>query len=294
MAAGNGDRIISWQNGPISLLVHFAQLPRRERELDAPCLARTQMDSLKAFQLHTRRDRGLRGLDVKLDDFITIARACVAHLGGYRDGVTSVDRGAARVRRAITEARIAQAESERIHHLALEVAISSVTHRVISKCRQIAGGAIESNWQASRGIVLAGESFRNGVAAFLAGIPCLEQCIRVLVGPRHSQRAAGREHHNQRLARRAQRFEQVLLRRGKFNAGAVAAVEAVDVHIHLFAFKIGREADECDDGIGVLCRLNGLARANCSPAESTRDRQSDRWESARTPRGCHAAAYRQN
>ena len=53
-------------------------------------------------------------------------------------------------------------------------------------------------------------------------------------------------------------FEQLLLCGGQRDVGAVAAGEAGDVDGHLFAFEVGREADEGEDYVGFLDDVEGL------------------------------------
>ncbi len=80
----------------------------------------------------------------------------------------------------------------------------------------------------------------------------------MLVGPVKCDGAAALQYDDERLAGRSKCFQQLLLRRGQIEAGAIAAIEAVDLDGHLFAFKLRREADECDDDIGFLGTRNGL------------------------------------
>ena len=75
----------------------------------------------------------------------------------------------------------------------------------------------------------------------------------------HVSYGAAVEHHDdQRLAGGGDGFEHLLLDFGEFDRGAVAAAEAFDLDGHLFAFELGCESDEGDDGIGFAGDGDGL------------------------------------
>src|ERR1700716_1748318 len=54
-------------------------------------------------------------------------------------------------------------------------------------------------------------------------------------------------------------FEELLLRGGQGDVGAVAAREAGDVYGHLFAFEVGGEADEGEDYVGLFDDVESLS-----------------------------------
>ena len=101
-----------------------------------------------------------------------------------------------------------------------------------------------------------------GRAAFFAGVPRFENRVGVLLGPVHAERAAVRQHHDQRLAGCGDRFEQVLFGLGQIEAGAVAALEAFFVDLHLFAFEFAGDADNGDDDVGVFRGFDGFGRGS--------------------------------
>ena len=53
-------------------------------------------------------------------------------------------------------------------------------------------------------------------------------------------------------------FQQIFLRGGQIDRGAVAAAEAVELDGHFLALQIRREADEGDDDVGVFRGFDGL------------------------------------
>ena len=112
--------------------------------------------------------------------------------------------------------------------------------------------------QAAGGIVVAGEGFGDGGAAFFAGIPGFEDGGGVLLRPVDGEGAAVLQNDDERLAGGGDGFEKLLLRGGQVDAGAVAAGEAFEVDGHLLAFELGREADEGDGHVGLLCGGDGF------------------------------------
>ena len=82
-------------------------------------------------------------------------------------------------------------------------------------------------------------------------------------------RAAALQHHDERLAGGGHRLEQLLLRRRQVEAGAVAAVEAVDLDPHLLAFELRRETDEGHHDVGFLRARDGLVELRLARALPT-------------------------
>ncbi len=62
--------------------------------------------------------------------------------------------------------------------------------------------------------------------------------------PRHRQGAAIHQNNHQRLARRGDCLQQILLQLGQVDLGSVASTEALQVHRHLLSFEAGRQAYE--------------------------------------------------
>ena len=86
--------------------------------------------------------------------------------------------------------------------------------------------------------------------------------------PVDRERAAVLQDDDERLAGGGEGFEQLLLRGGQIDGGAVAAGEAFELDGHLFAFERGREADEGDGDVGLLGSFDGLVAQNfrgCAP-----------------------------
>ena len=119
---------------------------------------------------------------------------------------------------------------------------------------------VESYRQASGGIIFPAQRFSYGRATFFAGIPRIENCIGVLVGPVHRERAAIHEDDDQRLAGCGECFEQVLLGLGKIKAGAVAAFKSLLAHRHLLAFEFAGNSDDCDHHVRIFRGGNCLGR----------------------------------
>ena len=107
------------------------------------------------------------------------------------------------------------------------------------------------------GIVLARERFRDRRAAFLARIPGFENRVDVFLCPVHGERASVGEHEDYWLSRGRHRFEQLLFRLRQINAGAVAALESLFAHRHLFAFEFAGDSQHRNHHIRVLRRFNG-------------------------------------
>ena len=82
----------------------------------------------------------------------------------------------------------------------------------------------------------------------------------MFVGPVEGDGAAALQNHDERLAGGGHGFQQLLLRRGQVDAGAVAAFEAVDLDPHLFAFELWRKADKSNYDIGFFGPGHGLVK----------------------------------
>ena len=80
----------------------------------------------------------------------------------------------------------------------------------------------------------------------------------MFVCPIHRKRAAVGEDKDDRLAGRCHCFKQILFRFGKIDAGAVAAFEAGDAYLHLFAFEFAGDAENRDDDISIFGCFDGL------------------------------------
>ena len=80
----------------------------------------------------------------------------------------------------------------------------------------------------------------------------------MLLRPVDGEGAAVLQDDDERLAGGRDGFEKLLLRGGQVDAGAVAAGEAFEVDGHLLAFERGREADEGDGDVGLLCGGDGF------------------------------------
>jgi hypothetical protein len=117
---------------------------------------------------------------------------------------------------------------------------------------------VKGNRQTACGIIAPAKSIRDGRAAFLAGIPCFEYGISVLVDPVNRQRAAVHEHDNQRLASHGHSLNQSLLRFGKIDAGAVSAEKPGLAHRHFFAFQFTGDTNRGNHDIGISGRCHSF------------------------------------
>ena len=84
------------------------------------------------------------------------------------------------------------------------------------------------------------------------GIPGFEEGLGVVFCPVDGERAAVEQDDDHRLAGFGDSFEHLLLDVGEVDVRAVAAGEALGVHLHLFAFEARGEADEGYDYVGFL------------------------------------------
>ena len=72
----------------------------------------------------------------------------------------------------------------------MEVAVGAVEHGVVGEGRELGDGTVEGDGETAGGVAVAGEDVSEGGAAFLAGIPGLENCSGVIVGPVDGEGAA--------------------------------------------------------------------------------------------------------
>ena len=97
-------------------------------------------------------------------------------------------------------------------------------------------------------------------AALLAGIPGFENGIDVFVGPVHCERAAIGQHEGPRVCQRPRPLRASPPRAwGKIDAGAISTLKSfVLADRHLFALQFAGDAQNSDDDISALRRLNGF------------------------------------
>src|ERR1035441_3489356 len=88
--------------------------------------------------------------------------------------------------------------------------------------------------------------------AFDSRIPCLEYGCSMGTGPIERDGAAALQHDDQRFACGCNRLKQFFLRGGQIEAGAVAAIEPLNLDGHLLAFKLRRKTNEGDHHICFL------------------------------------------
>ncbi len=90
-------------------------------------------------------------------------------------------------------------------------------------------------------------------------MPGFEDGVRVLLGPGYREGGAVHEDDDERFAGGLRGFEELLLCGRQGDVGAITAREAGDVYGHLFAFEVGREADEGYDYVGFFNDVEGLS-----------------------------------
>src|SRR5262249_24334450 len=135
---------------------------------------------------------------------------------------------------------------------------------------QLVEAGVEGDGETAGRVVGSGEGFGDGLRAAVAGIPGFEDGVGVLLGPGDCEGGAVHEDYDEGFAGGFGGFKELLLGGGQGDVGAVASGEARDVHGHLFAFEVGREADEGENYIGLLDDVEGLVTEGldgCGPLE---------------------------
>src|SRR6185312_10700515 len=165
-------------------------------KLNSLVSARFEMDASEPTECADRCARNIRKFQIELHNFITSKLARVCDHYGCIERVASIDWRLRQTEIAVIKCRVAEAISKRPERLAVKVTISSAFHRVVLEVRQLVHIFVESDWQTSRRIVFAAQSFGDGRSAFFAGIPSFEDCICMRFLPVHAQRAAVRKHDN--------------------------------------------------------------------------------------------------
>ena len=124
-------------------------------------------------------------------------------------------------------------------------------HIVILHLREVLYALIEGNGQFGRWIDVAKQDIGNGGAAFLPGIPGLEDGAAALSLRHKAHGAAGEIHKDNLLSGGFEGFQKLPLNGRKFNVSAVSALEAGDGNGHFLALETGRDAAGEDYDIGI-------------------------------------------
>ena len=153
----------------------------------------------------------------------------------------------------------------------MEVAVSAVEHGVVGERWKLGDGGIEGDGEAAGGIVGAGEDVGERGAAFFARIPGFENRGSVIVGPIDGESAATGEYDDERFTGGGKSLEELLLRGGETDVGAIAAEEAGIAIFTLLTFEVGSDADDGDDNVGFASEgsgfLNKVRRKPEEPSE---------------------------
>jgi hypothetical protein len=140
------------------------------------------------------------------------------------------------------------------------VAVGAVCHGIAGVRWELGKGFVESDGQASGGIVIAGENVGNGGATFFAGIPGFENGTGMFVGPVDGEGAAAGEDDHERFAGSGEGFEENLLGGGKSDVSAIAPEETGVAVFGLLAFELGSDADDGDDDVRFARDLDGFLK----------------------------------
>lgn len=115
--------------------------------------------------------------DIELDDFGAVAVSDVAHgnlqvkvEGGQLEAVFLLQH------LAHDEGGVAEAVAE-VEEGIVEVTVGAALHAVVLVVGQLVGGAIEGDGELAAGVDIAEEDVSNGGAAFLTGVPGLEDGV---------------------------------------------------------------------------------------------------------------------
>ena len=104
-------------------------------------------------------------------------------------------------------------------------------------------------WKPGRASLEATLATGEGLTAFAAGIPRLQNGRQIFRRPDHRHGAAAAIDKHHRLAGRVKRLEQIHLHGGQRNIRAVAAAKSDVIHRHLLAFKLRIQAAYIDDHV---------------------------------------------
>ena len=159
---------------------------------------------------------------------------------------------------AVREFRIAQPKPKRVEGLSFEVSVSAVCHRVVFKRRELIHALIEGYRQPPGRVIPAGQGLGDGASPFFARVPGVEDCVRMLCRPIHRKCAAVHEHNHKRLTRFAQSLQECFFFRGKIKVGAISALEAGDVHLHLLPLELGSDTHYGDHSVRLLRRRDRI------------------------------------
>src|SRR6185437_13846871 len=107
----------------------------------------------------------LRRRQIKLHYFVSSARPGVCDIGFHGEIVSSFQRLGGKLQVAEGERRVAQAISEGIEGVSVEVAVGAALHGVVLKRRDLIDTLIESQRQASPRVIFAVEGLGNRLPA---------------------------------------------------------------------------------------------------------------------------------
>ncbi len=257
MRSAYAEVVCAGQHGALARFIHRRHAAGGQFDGNCAGLAGFEMDALKAHQ-RVNRATGLGSMEVGLDHLVSGTLAGIGNRYGCSQRLTGGNGWGREGNGAVGEGGVRESVAEAPQRLAGVVAIGAVLEGVVGKGRQVFGAAVKGKRKPAGGVVVAGEGAGDRRAAFHAGIPCLQNGGRMVFRPGEGQGAAGERDDHDRLARRGHGLEHLLLRRGKRNGGAVAAVEPLDLDGHLFAFQQRRQTDKGDDDIGLSCCGDGL------------------------------------
>ena len=276
-------------NGTVAVGVDDGEFARRKLKGDGLGGIPREMEALETNEgtNGSAGDAGVR--DVEFGDLVAGDGRSVGDFGGcgYRFVTGKRPRRAPSLRRlpsgwwvfargrkrrvGVGKGGIRKAEAEGKEGIFGEIAVSAVEHGIVGERRKLPDGSVESDGETPRRIVVSGENVGDGVATFFARIPGFEDGGRVFAGPVHSESAACGENDDERFAGRDEGLEEVFLRAGKVDVGAVAAKETGIAVVLLFAFKVGGDTNNSDYDIRFASGIDGFLSEVGRNPEKTRE-----------------------
>ena len=122
-------------------------------------------------------------------------------------------------------------------------------HVIVLERRELVHAPVERDRKFAGRIHITQQHLRDGRAAFLPGIPGLEDGVAALGFRHQAYGAAGEVHQNDLFARLMQGGQDVPLHLRQFDIGPVAGRESGHRNVHFLSFQTGRDTARKDHGI---------------------------------------------
>ena len=176
-----------WDNEFTLCIAPIAKILAAER--DGHCLGLTflEVDTFEAPEFldgSLALVLGQAGID--LGDLIAVVFAGILQPERDLDGITLI----LNLEVGIAEGAVAQAITERIKDIPLEILVGSLGDVIIVKRRKILDSVVIGQRQPSGRIILAEKNLGHGCAALLTGVPGVDDGRKILVLPEDGERAS--------------------------------------------------------------------------------------------------------